>query len=165
MNNTNVYRLYKAFTVTSEQIAYDDDGVGADSQGFHRILQGAFGQGLAQRVLDGYTKIAHVYEACDQIFLFGFSRGAYTAHSLARMIAARGLPTGAFPDDCVTKAFAAYSDPVNRTALLAEQSPCGLGAATIQMVGVWEHRRIRRDPRYLRRRRGGIHLPRQWSSP
>lgn len=138
MNNTNVYRLYKALTVTSEQVTYYDDGVGADAQGFHRILQGAFGQGLAQKVLDGYTKIAHVYEAGDQIFLFGFSRGAYTARSLAGMIAACGLPTGVFTDDCVTKTFAAYSDPVNRTALLAELSHCGLGAATIQMVGVWD---------------------------
>lgn len=138
MNNTNVYRLYKALTVTSEQVTYYDDGVGADTQGLHHILQGAFGQGLAQKVLDGYTKIAHVYEVGDQVFLFGFSRGAYTARSLAGMIAACGLPAGAFTDDCVTKAFAAYSDPINRTALLAELGPCGLGAATIQMVGVWD---------------------------
>ena len=35
--------------------------------------------GLQQKVKDGYTKIAHVYEEGDQIFIFGFSRGAYTA--------------------------------------------------------------------------------------
>ena len=138
VNNTNVYRLYKALTVNSDQVTYYDDGVGADATGLNRILQGAFGQGLLQKIQDGYTKIAHVYEPGDEIFLFGFSRGAYTARSLAGMIANCGLPTGAFSDDCVTQAFAAYRDPVNRASILAGLKRCGLGPATIQMVGVWD---------------------------
>ena len=138
MSNTNVYRMYKALTVTSDQVTFYDDGVGADAQGLDRLLDGAFGQGLLQKIMDGYTKIAHVYEAGDQIFLFGFSRGAYTARSLAGMIANCGLPTGAFTDDCVKQAFAAYRDPANRTAILAGLGTCGLGNATIQMVGVWD---------------------------
>ena len=36
---------------------------------------------------DGYTKIAHIYEPDDEIYLFGFSRGAYTTRSLAGTIA------------------------------------------------------------------------------
>jgi uncharacterized protein (DUF2235 family) len=138
VNNTNVYRLYKALTVTSEQVTYYDDGVGADATGLDRILSGAFGQGILQKIQDGYTKIAHVYEPGDEIFLFGFSRGAYTARSLAGMIANCGLPTGAFSDDCVTPAFAAYRDPANRATILAGLTGCGLGAAAIQMVGVWD---------------------------
>lgn len=138
VNNTNVYRLYKALTVTADQVTYYDDGVGADATGLNRVLQGAFGQGLLQKIQDGYTKIAHVYEPGDEIFLFGFSRGAYTARSLAGMIANCGLPTGSFSDDCVTQAFAAYRDPVNRASILAGLTGCGLGAATIQMVGVWD---------------------------
>jgi uncharacterized protein (DUF2235 family) len=138
VNNTNVYRIYKALTVTSDQITFYDDGVGADATGLNRILQGAFGQGLLQKIQDGYTKIAHVYEPGDEIFLFGFSRGAYTVRSLAGMIAICGLPAGSFSDDCVTQAFAAYRDPVNRASILAGLGACGLGAATIQMVGVWD---------------------------
>jgi uncharacterized protein (DUF2235 family) len=138
MNNTNVYRLYKALTVTSDQITFYDDGVGADATGLDRILDGAFGQGILQKIQDGYTKIAHVYEPGDEIFLFGFSRGAYTARSLAGMIAVCGLPTGAFSDDCVTQAFAAYRDPEKRASILAGLTGCGLGEATIQMVGVWD---------------------------
>ena len=138
VNNTNVYRLYNALTVTSDQVTFYDDGVGADAGGLTRILQGAFGAGLLQKIQDGYTKIAHVYEPGDQIFLFGFSRGAYTARSLAGMIANCGLPTGAFSDNCVTQAFAAYRDPVNRASILAGLTACGLGQATIQMVGVWD---------------------------
>jgi uncharacterized protein (DUF2235 family) len=115
-----------------------DDGVGADATGLARLLDGAFGQGILQKIQDGYTKIAHLYEPGDSIFLFGFSRGAYTARSLAGMIAICGLPVGAFSDNCVAQAFAAYRNPANRAAILAELTGCGLGAATIQMVGVWD---------------------------
>jgi uncharacterized protein (DUF2235 family) len=138
VNNTNVYRIYKALTVTSDQVTYYDDGVGADASGLDRVLDGAFGQGLLQKIQDGYTKIAHVYEAGDELFLFGFSRGAYTVRSLAGMIANCGLPTGAFSDACVAQAFAAYRDPVNRASILAGLGACGLGDATIRMVGVWD---------------------------
>jgi uncharacterized protein (DUF2235 family) len=138
MNNTNVYRLYKALTLTSDQVTFYDDGVGADATGLDRLIQGAFGEGLNQKIIDGYTKIAHVYEPGDQVFLFGFSRGAFTARSLAGFIANCGLPTGSFTDDCVTQAFAAYRDPANRAAMLAKLGTCNLGNATIQMVGVWD---------------------------
>ena len=138
VNNTNVYRLYKALTVAADQVTFYDDGVGVDATGLDRLLDGAFGQEILQKTHDGYTKIAHVYEPGDEIFLFGFSRGAYTARSLAGMIAICGLPTGAFSDDCVTQAFVAYRDPVNRASILAGLGACGLRAATIQMVGVWD---------------------------
>ena len=138
LNNTNVYRMYKALTLSADQVTFYDDGVGADATGAAKIIEGAFGQGLVQKVLDGYTKIAHVFEPGDEIFLFGFSRGAYTARSLAGMIATCGLPTGSFTDDCVTSAFLAYRDPVNRAQMLAKLGSCGLGDATIRTVGVWE---------------------------
>jgi hypothetical protein len=138
VNNTNVYRLYKSLLVTSDQVTFYDDGVGADATGLAHLLQGAFGAGLIQKVKDGYTTIAHVYEPGDQIYLFGFSRGAYTARSLAGMIASCGLPSGSFTDDCVTQAFAAYRDPVNRATILAGLSACGLADTTVTMVGVWD---------------------------
>jgi uncharacterized protein (DUF2235 family) len=136
--NTNVYLIYKALTVSAEQVTYYDDGIGANATGLNRVLQGAFGQGLFQKIQDGYTTIAHVYEPGDQIYLFGFSRGAYTARSLAGMIANCGLPSGSFTDDCVAQAFAAYRNPANRASILAGLGSCGLTNATIQMVGVWD---------------------------
>jgi uncharacterized protein (DUF2235 family) len=137
-NDTNVYRIYKALTVSSDQVTFYDDGVGAEASGLGRILQGAFGEGLVQKIQDAYTKIAHVYETGDEIFLFGFSRGAFTVRSLAGMIANCGVPTGAFSDDCVTQAFAAYRDPANRAAILAGLTACELGKPTIRMIGVWD---------------------------
>jgi uncharacterized protein (DUF2235 family) len=136
--STNVYRIYKALLVSADQVTYYDDGVGADATGLNRVLQGATGQGLFQKIQDGYTQIAHMYEQGDQIYLFGFSRGAYTARSLAGMIANCGLPCGSFTDNCVAQAFAAYRDRVNRATILAGLTACGLVNAPIQMVGVWD---------------------------
>jgi len=138
LSGTNVYRLFKALAVTSDQVTYYDDGVGADATGLNRVLQGAFGQGLVQKIQDSYTKLAHVYQEGDEVYLFGFSRGAYTARSLGGMIATCGLPRGSFSDDCITKAFAAYRDPANRAALLAALGPCGLADVTIRMIGAWD---------------------------
>jgi len=138
LGNTNVYRIYKALNVSSDQVTFYDDGIGADASGLNRALEGALGQGILQKIQDGYTLISHVYESGDEVFLFGFSRGAYTVRSLAGMIAACGLPTGAFSSDCVAQAFSAYRDSVNRAAILSELAACRLEPATIQMVGVWD---------------------------
>ena len=136
--NTNVYRIFKALAVSAGQVTYYDDGIGADATGLSKILQGALGQGLFQKIQDGYTQIAHLYEPGDQVYLFGFSRGAYTVRSLAGMIANCGLPSGTFTDDCVAQAFAAYRNPASRAAILSGLSACGLQSATIQMIGVWD---------------------------
>jgi uncharacterized protein (DUF2235 family) len=138
VNNTNVYRLYKALLVTSDQVTIYDDGVGADATGRDRLLEGAFGQSLFQKIMDGYTSIAHVYEPGDQIYFFGFSRGAYTVRSLAGMIANCGVPRGSFTNECVSQCFAAYRSPAQRETILAGLSAYGLADATITMVGVWD---------------------------
>ena len=137
-NNTNVYKLFKSLTVTADQMPFYDDGVGANGDPIWKLAGGAFGTGLWQKVKDGYTKVAHVYEAGDLLFLFGFSRGAFTARSLAGMIAACGLPTQNFTDDLVETAFQAYRDKDDRQALLAKLKDCNMDPAKITMVGVWD---------------------------
>ena len=86
-------------------------------------MGGAFGDGIFQKVKDGYTDIAQVYEQDDRIFIFGFSRGAYTARSLAGMIAVCGLPTKNFSHGLVETAFQAYRDKDDRAGLLATLAP------------------------------------------
>ncbi len=137
-NKTNVYRMYKSIIVSADQVSIYDDGVGADGTPIEKLLGGAFGEGLFSKIKRAYTQIAHVYEAGDQIFLFGFSRGAYTARSLAGMIAICGLPTGNFDDAMVDTAFQAYRDKDKRVALLASLKDCGLCDAKMTMVGVWD---------------------------
>src|SRR5689334_4435203 len=67
-------------------------GVGV-GYGVDRILGGAFGFGLFHNVLAGYRFLASNYEPGDEIYVFGFSRGAYTARSLCGMIGKAGLLT------------------------------------------------------------------------
>ena len=136
--NTNVYKLFKSLSVSADQMPFYDDGVGADGDPIWRLVGGAFGTGLWQKIKEGYTKIAHVYEAGDPLFLFGFSRGAFTARSLAGMIAACGLPTKNFTDDLVETAFNAYRDKDDRQSLLAKLKDCNMYNPKITMVGVWD---------------------------
>jgi uncharacterized protein (DUF2235 family) len=139
--DTNVYKLYRTLLVSPTQIPHYDDGVGADGNPIDRILGGGMGAGLFQKIKDGYTFIAQSYQLGDEIFLFGFSRGAYTARSLAGMLAACGLPgQGQLSTQAVNDAFQAYRDrTANRSALLTNlQTKYGNQKATISMVGVWD---------------------------
>lgn len=137
--NTNVYRLYKALNVSADQIPFYDDGVGSDGQPIEKLAGGAFGFGLFEKIKHAYSKIAQVYEQGDEIFLFGFSRGAYTARSLAGMIAVCGLPTKDFTDEVVETAFQAYRNKDQRETLLEElNASCDMYDAKITMVGVWD---------------------------
>jgi uncharacterized protein (DUF2235 family) len=137
-SHTNVYKLFKALTVSADQMPFYDDGVGSDGDPIVKVAGGAFGTGLWNKIKEGYTKIAHVYEAGDTVYIFGFSRGAYTARSLAGMIMACGLPTQDFSDDMVDAAFDAYRDQLNRADKLKNLANCNLVDAEITMVGVWD---------------------------
>src|ERR1019366_610445 len=77
-----------------------------------------------------------VYNKDDEIFIFGFSRGAYTARSLAGMIAVCGLPTADPTDALVADAFQAYRNKNQRAAFQAKYP--ALYNAKIKMVGVWD---------------------------
>lgn len=135
LSATNVYAMFKAITTGPGQVAYYDDGVGSDGTPLQKLAGGALGAGLQQKVMDGYTKIAQNYDQDDDIFIFGFSRGAFTARSLAGMIAICGLPIGNFSDELINDAFQAYRNPGQRAAFNAKYN---LYDAKIKMVGVWD---------------------------
>src|SRR4051794_33407798 len=63
-----------------DQRIYYDEGVGTSH--LDRLLGGAFGRGLSENVRQGYRFLSQFYEADDEIYIFGFSRGAFTARSL-----------------------------------------------------------------------------------
>jgi uncharacterized protein (DUF2235 family) len=138
-NNTNVYKLAKALTTSADQVSFYDDGVGVNGTPIEKLVGGAFGTGLFQKVKDGYTQVAHLYQQDDPIFLFGFSRGAYTARSIAGMIAICGLPTKDFDSKMVDTAFQAYRNPGQRDTLLAQLNQnYDMYNAKITMLGVWD---------------------------
>jgi hypothetical protein len=92
---TNVRRLANAVGDHDEdgnqQLAYYQPGVGTDGNLLSRLLGAGTGAGLSRNVLDAYHWLVTRYEPGDRVALFGFSRGAYTARSLAGMISACGL--------------------------------------------------------------------------
>ncbi len=74
----------------TEQKIFYDKGVGTGF-GLDRLLGGAFGVGLSHNISDAYHYLVENYEEGDELFLFGFSRGAYTARSLSGLIRNCGL--------------------------------------------------------------------------
>ena len=91
---TNVWRIFNAVDRNREdcqQITYYDDGVGTHNIRLLRLLGGAFGRGLSRNIREAYEFLSLNYEKGDKVFLFGFSRGAFTVRSLAGMICRCGL--------------------------------------------------------------------------
>jgi uncharacterized protein (DUF2235 family) len=64
------------------------DGVGADGDLVTKVLGGAVGLGLKKIIQDAYGFVVADYESGDEIYIFGFSRGAYAARALAGLIGA-----------------------------------------------------------------------------
>jgi uncharacterized protein (DUF2235 family) len=96
-DNTNVAKLdfnklikRQAANGTIQSVHYHD-GVGAYGDIFKRILGGAIGFGLKKIVLDCYGFVVADYEAADEIYIVGFSRGAYAARALAGLNGASGV--------------------------------------------------------------------------
>jgi uncharacterized protein (DUF2235 family) len=84
-------RLQKKKKDGSLQIVYYDQGVGSSGDLFDRIGGGAFGDGLVANINDAYRFLIANYEPGDSIFIFGFSRGAFTARSIGGMIRHCGI--------------------------------------------------------------------------
>ncbi|SFB99338.1 DUF2235 domain-containing protein [Devosia psychrophila] len=68
------------------QITYYDEGVGTTGGRVSTMLAGMFGRGLLDKIEAAYRFLIFNYEPGDEVFIFGFSRGAYTARSLAGLI-------------------------------------------------------------------------------
>ena len=107
---SNVYKLYRATRVGPDnpidpdtQVAFYDAGLGTDVDAasvplrivrqIRKIASSATGTGLGRNIVDCYEAILKVYEPGDRIYLFGFSRGAYTARCVAGVIGLCGIPT------------------------------------------------------------------------
>ena len=96
---TNVFKLFEAIDLNGHrtnpnldpQVALYDDGVGTESFAPLKAAGGAFGYGLARNVRKLYRELVRVYDPGDRIYLFGFSRGAFTVRTLAGMIAKCGV--------------------------------------------------------------------------
>ncbi|KND94731.1 hypothetical protein TOPH_00591 [Tolypocladium ophioglossoides CBS 100239] len=94
---SNVTRISRCFKRKCNdgtlQIINYESGVGSGNNVLDNVTGGAFGVGLAERVRVAYSYLCANYRDGDEIFLVGFSRGAFTARSVAGMIGNLGLLT------------------------------------------------------------------------
>ncbi len=91
LNTGDAQRIVRGFTSEGERenIVFYERGVGTGA--FDRFRGGIFGDGLAGNVRRAYKFLSYWYAPRDEIFIFGFSRGAFTARSLVGYIASAGL--------------------------------------------------------------------------
>jgi uncharacterized protein (DUF2235 family) len=110
-NRSNIYKLYRATRCgpdteidPREQLAFYDAGLGSQPPGgalfvtrayrwLHNVASQATGLGITTNIIDCYAAIIRMWEPGDRIFLFGFSRGAYTVRCLAAVLGQCGVPT------------------------------------------------------------------------
>lgn len=99
-SHTNVARLYEMVAQNDRQIGYYDPGVGTMGARSATTRLGKFatrvnglalGHGVKENIEEAYRFLMQTYRKGDQVFLFGFSRGAYTARALAGMLRTVGL--------------------------------------------------------------------------
>lgn len=107
---SNIYKLFRASRVgpdssipPADQVAFYDAGLGsvpanggiikASIRWAHNFLSQATGFGLTTNIIDCYEAIIRLWRPGDRIYLFGFSRGAYTARCVGGVLAHCGVPT------------------------------------------------------------------------
>jgi uncharacterized protein (DUF2235 family) len=148
---TNVWRLYQAIDLRlpddpaiPEQVVLYDNGVGTENIKPLRALGGAFGFGVWRNVKDLYTFACRNYEAGDQIFGFGFSRGAFTIRLVMGLIGKCGIvKTNPHSEANLRKAIGMAYEAYRRDFLLRASRRNG-------MAYHW----VLRKPRYLLDRAG-----------
>lgn len=140
---TNVLRLARAIRPvatdgTPQQVFYDW-GIGS----YHdKVRAGATGRGIEKNIMDGYRYIVQNYAPGDEIWLFGFSRGAYTVRSLCGLINNCGIlrrPDAAL----IESAFALYKKPASVNAPGGDNSVefranHSHRSREVKFVGVWD---------------------------
>ncbi|MEU3842713.1 DUF2235 domain-containing protein [Streptomyces sp. NPDC028635] len=120
-----------------EQRIYYHSGVG--TQRSERLRGGAFGVGLSRNVEDAYRFLVETYEPGDELFLFGFSRGAFTARSLAGLVRNSGILRREHTDR-MQEAWSLYRDRVEQP----NGAACTLFRRSyahetqIRFIGVWD---------------------------
>jgi uncharacterized protein (DUF2235 family) len=143
---TNVVKLAAAVLPFDDkeipQAIFYHAGVGEYEDTWTHLTGGAFGAGLSRNIRDLYLFLTLNYSSGDELFLFGFSRGAYTVRSLAGLIRNSGI----LKDKYVTRfeeAYTLYRDRTDDTRPSATQSiqfrkKYSWPDFNIKFIGVWE---------------------------
>lgn len=148
-NQSNVLKFYRLIKKDETQIGFYDPGVGTigDSSAWSRFKNRAkkvfglvTGYGLDKNVLDAYRFLVQNYEDGDRIYLFGFSRGAYTVRMLAGFINMVGL-LGPNNENLFNYALTAYKQAgseKNLSVAWRVQKLMESRFVTIRFMGCWD---------------------------
>lgn len=141
---TNVAKIARAVVLPAdrhgiEQRVYYRKGVGTGR--FDHFAGGALGWGLSRNVQDAYMFLVENYEPGDEIFFFGFSRGAYTARSAVGLIRNSGLLRREFAGK-LEQAYELYRDRTDATRPGSWESELFRRSfardVRIRCIGVWD---------------------------
>lgn len=142
---TNVVRIARAVnpvdnrsSEATKQIVYYHSGVGSGGDAVAHVVEGGTGLGLSRNVRDAYAFVASNYCDGDELFFFGFSRGAYTARSVAGLIGWAGVLHKADMDDfaLLWESFKSRKTPNPKDARV--QFPDRHRDVPIKCIGVWD---------------------------
>ncbi|AGA27892.1 DUF2235 domain-containing protein [Singulisphaera acidiphila] len=139
---TNARRFYRSVSSIGAdglvQEPWYNEGVG--TYVLNKLTGGAFGAGLDKHILDGYRYLVDNYHEGDQVFILGFSRGAYTARSLVGMIRNCGLVRPSAASFQVGMAYGLYRTREEGPDSFAARSFRSLFAREIpiRFLGVWD---------------------------
>lgn len=144
---TNVVKVAQAVAPGdgrgTNQLMYYDPGIGTSGGWFRRVYDGATGHGLSRNILEAYRYLITNYEAGDELYFLGFSRGAFTVRSLAGLIRNSGILRPA-ASGMVKQAFALYrsrspsTHPRAREATLFRRTYAVADITPIKFIGVWD---------------------------
>ena len=142
-NNTNVVNIFSLAKRTSSQTTFYDPGVGTggweyeEESGFLKAKADlATGHGLQKNVLDAYRYLMSHYREGDKLFLFGFSRGAFTARSLGGMLHKCGLLEPG-SDNLVEYASKIYNTKGNQSIASGFKDTFSR-SCPVHFIGVWD---------------------------
>ena len=141
-NKTNVIRTCEIAVADDTQLVYYDCGIGTggweydETAGTLKALNDKItGRGLRKNVADGYRFLMRTWKAGDRIFLFGFSRGAYTVRALAGMLYRCGLLRSDM-DNLVAEAFRLYNEEADGLDAGFKETFCR--PCPVHFIGVWD---------------------------
>ena len=142
-NNTNVVNIFSLAKRTNDQETFYDPGVGTggweyeeESGLFKAKSDQATGRGLQKNVLDAYAYLMDHYKDDDKLFLFGFSRGAFTARSLGGMLHKCGLLIKG-SENLVEYASKIYNTKDNQ-AIASGFKETFSRSCPVHFIGVWD---------------------------
>ncbi|KRO80137.1 MAG: hypothetical protein ABR85_05610, partial [OM182 bacterium BACL3 MAG-120619-bin3] len=123
-----------------EQIVYYDWGIGTDAD---KHLAAITGAGIDKNIQDCYRFLVHNFAVGDELFFFGFSRGAYTVRSLAGLVRNAGI-LKSNKAERIPEAYAMYrrrgraASPDSLAAEDFRHQHCHADRTPLAFIGVWE---------------------------